>query len=197
MFATAPIIDPREDDAEFPVAEPRIGARNVERSGQLHRAGEPTEYTLGNVKCRLPAIRAGGGPLFSGHEHRVVRDDNVHRISGDANQIDDDLDSVGCLDDVHRNCAFRGRRRFDAGELFEQATEVVVQASTFEEDGGHECILSSLQFPVISFQSPVAGRPHGSREASNPTGSSSQQPRSQEPTAVAKANSSYSRTAIY
>src|SRR5262245_968811 len=53
MFATAPIIDPREDDAEFPVAEPRIGARNVERSGQLHRAGEPTEYTLRSEERRV------------------------------------------------------------------------------------------------------------------------------------------------
>src|SRR5262245_48392209 len=63
MFATAPLIDPREDNAEFAITEPRIGARNIERSGQLHRPGESAEHTLGDVKCRLAAMFAGGGPL--------------------------------------------------------------------------------------------------------------------------------------
>ena len=142
MFAAAAVLDPREDESQLAVAQPRIRASHVERARQPDRACEPTEHTLGDMKGGLAAMLAGGWSLLAGHEHGVVRDNDLYVLGGDADEIHDDFDRSRRLDDVHRDRAFRGARRFHAGELFEETTEVVVQAATFEEDGGHGSILS-------------------------------------------------------
>src|SRR5262249_42599040 len=61
--------------------------------------------------------------------------------------------------DVNRDRAPCCGMRVEVGELFKQATDVGVQAATFEKDGSHGSILScasSFQLPASSFQLPAS-----------------------------------------
>ena len=120
MLPAAPIFNPGQAHAKLSRSKRRRGAPNVEGSAESHGSCETSEYTLGDVKRRLFVVLADRSPFVPGNHHRVARDDNLHGLRLDADEIDDDLNARRRFQHIERDLAFcRVRGRFIAHELRE------------------------------------------------------------------------------
>jgi hypothetical protein len=74
----------------------------------LTGAGEASEVTLDQVKAGGAALREIGPLLFADDQQHTGLEENAHRVCGDAGKIEDDLDRLLGLENIHHRHAFAG-----------------------------------------------------------------------------------------
>jgi hypothetical protein len=153
MLPAAPFFNPRQRHPQFAGTKRRVATSHVECAGKPHGTRETSKHALRDVK-RGVLVFACRGPLHTGNQQRVARNDDVHSVWLDADEIDNHFDACRGFHNIKRNTAVRRvRASVDSRELFEQTPQLIVGFAPFNEDASHESILSlSLCFSLLALR---------------------------------------------
>jgi len=105
---TAPLLDAREHDSQFPVHDRRGCPAGIECAVETDRAREPAEASFGQMKRGL-LMGTGRGQFASHDDQGALREKNPQVSTRHTGKIHQDLDPFGRFEHVHRRRAFPRR----------------------------------------------------------------------------------------
>ena len=86
---------------QFTLAHGGAGTGQVERRGDAHGPGKTSEAAFDEVKGGGVRLRAARRPLATGNHQRVVLEQDPNVVGRDARQVENDLEVLLPLHDIH------------------------------------------------------------------------------------------------